>query len=495
MRRREFLRSGYKAIVAGSIGLATILEENMERSAAAEPARIPEVMTNQENKNVLNKDTPESLQAFLDTLPNPLVKKDGMPITNARQWPARRAEIRSLFTEEMYGRVPGRPEKMAFHVLDNDPKALDGKATRRQIRIDFMGDPNGPHMDLLVYLPNSHCEITAGQTSGSSSQQNSDLSHQKQHRTKGRVPIILGLNFWGNHAIHADPGIRLATTWMEESKNNPWVDLSGVHNHRATDTCRGVNASQWPIERIIDRGYGVATAYRGDIDPDHTDSFNESIRAAYPDLQGVGDNFSAIGGWAWSLSRAMDYLQTDKQVDAKRVAVWGWSRLGKAALWAGATDERFALVISNESGAGGAKLFRHGIGENILRLNTVFPHWYCQNFRKYNGLDTTLPFDQHMMLSLIAPRPLYIASAIEDVNADPKGEFAATRALNPVYALLGASGMPADVWPSVDHPIMGRIGYHVRSGNHAVTDYDWTQFLAFADKYLTEKTQNQGNLF
>ena len=458
MRRREFLRSGCKAVMAGAIGLASIAEE----SAAEQPAGKSEtIMKKEMAQNEITKD--ESLQSFLNTIPNPLVKKDGAKITTARQWSARRTELRTLFTKEMYGRSPGQPEKMVFHVLDNDPKALGGKATRRQVRIDFLGDPNGPYMDLLLYLPNQ-------------------LSSQK----KGRVPVILGLNFWGNHAIHADTGIRLATTWMEESRSNPWVDLSGVHNHRATEACRGVNASQWPVERILESGYGLVTAYRGDIDPDHAESFAESIRAAYPELQGIGDNFSAIGGWAWSLSRAMDYLQTDNQVDAKRVAVWGWSRLGKAALWAGANDERFALVISNESGAGGAKLFRHGIGENILRLNTVFPHWYCQNFRKYNGLDTTLSFDQHMMLSLIAPRPLYIASAIEDVNADPRGEFLAAIALNPVYSLLGASGLPADGWPPVDHPVMGRIGYHVRSGSHSVIDYDWTQFLAFADRHLTK---------
>jgi hypothetical protein len=387
-------------------------------------------------------------------LPDPLVMADGTKVTTIEQWRTRRRpELLELFTREMYGRSPGRPVKMTFKVFDNDRLAIGGKATRRQVTVFFTGEPNGPQMDLLIYLPNA---------------------------VKGPAPTILGLNFDGNHAVHKDPGIRLSSSWMESRGR-------GVVDNRATEASRGTASNRWPVEMILDRGYAVATAYRGDIDPDYYDGFKNGVHALYPELQGRGDNFSTIAAWAWGLSRAMDYLETDNDIDARRVAVFGWSRLGKAALWAGATDERFAMVISNESGAGGAKLFSRGVGESIERLNTVFPHWYCTNFRKYNGKDQTLPFDQHLVIALIAPRPVYVASAEQDKWADPQGEFLAAKGADPVYRLFGTEGLPAETWPAVNQPVHGQIGYHIRSGRHDVTDYDWTQYLIFADKHLTGK--------
>ncbi len=271
--------------------------------------------------------------------------------------------------------------------------------------------------------------------------------------------------------------------WIESGKN-PFIDLSCVVDNRATAVCRGINARQWPVIRILEHGYALATFYRGDIDPDRADRFSQSVRALYPDLQQGDDNFSTIGAWAWPLSRALDCLEADRQIDAGRVAVFGWSRLGKAALWAGASDERFAMVISNESGAGGAKLFRRGVGENIRRLNTVFPHWYCRNFRRYNDRDTTLPFDQHMVIAMWAPRPICIGSAENDTLADPEGEFLSAKAAGPVYRLLGKDGLPTGKWPPLNQPVSGQIGYHVRRGGHDVTDFDWAQYLAFADRHL-----------
>ena len=303
------------------------------------------------------------------------------------------------------------------------------------------------------------------------------------NQAKGPVPAILAINFWGNQAVNADPGIQLSTKWIE-SNRNPWVDLSGVKDHHATEACRGVNARQWPIEQMLARGYAFATFYRGDIDPDIPTGFAMTAKAAFPELQNRPDNFATIGAWAWGLSRAMDYLQTDRAIDAKRVGIFGWSRLGKAALWAGATDPRFALAISNESGAGGAKLFHHGIGETIRMLNTNFPHWFCKNFSKYNDQDLTIPFDQHLVISLIAPRPVYVGSAEEDTHADPEGEFLSLKNANPVYRLLGKQGLPTENWPPVDQSVQGTLGYHVRAGAHDVKDFDWQQYLAFADKHL-----------
>jgi hypothetical protein len=387
---------------------------------------------------------------------DPLVSLDGTRITRAEAWwETRRPELLERFTREMYGRSPGRPETMTIEVFDRDARALGGKATRIQIAIRPMG-AGGPRMDLLVYHPN--------------------------HRS-GPVPAILGLNFWGNQAIHPDPGIRITESWVENNRQR-YTDLTGVVDHKATEATRGINSSQWPVETIIDRGYALATMYREDIAADHEPYFQSGAQSAFPELQKGDDNFGTIAAWAWSLSRALDALEKESAIDSKQVAVFGFSRLGKAALWAGATDRRFAMIISNESGAGGAKLFRLGLGESIERLNTHFPHWYARNFHRYNGRDKELPFDQHLVLSLIAPRPLYIASALEDLHSDPEGEFAGAKAAEPVYQLLGAEGLPCETWPKPGVSVQGGIGYHVREGTHDVLPVDWEHYLDFADKHL-----------
>lgn len=396
-------------------------------------------------------------QTDVSPLPDPLTMADGTRVTSTAQWRnQRRPELLSLFTREMYGVASPRSPKQSYIVFDKGSEALGGKAIRRQVTLLLNGDPNGPHFDLLLYIPKN---------------------------AKGRVPAIPGINFWGNHAITPDTGVRITTNRVE-SVRNAYADLSCAHNGQATEACRGVSAAQWPIEEMLDRGYALATFYRGDVDPDTKDGFDKSLKAFYPELQNRGDNFSTIGEWAWAFSRALDYLATDRAIDARRVAAFGWSRLGKAALWASATDERFAAVISNDSGAGGAKLFHRGMAESITRLNTAFPHWYDQNFRKYNDRDTTLPFDQHEVIASIAPRAVYIASAVEDANADPEGEFAAAKAAEPVFLLWGKKGLGVEKWPAVDRPVGGDIAYHVRSGGHDVKPFDWEQYLRFLDAHL-----------
>ena len=233
------------------------------------------------------------------------------------------------------------------------------------------------------------------------------------------------------------------------------------------------------MDKILAHGYGVATIYYCDIEPDFDGAMPLGVRALYP--QPGADGWAAIAAWAWGLSRAMDYLETDKQVDARHVAVMGHSRLGKTALWAGAEDTRFAMVIANDSGEGGGSLSRREFGEQPRHLNRNFPHWFDGNYKKYSDREADLPFDQHELIALIAPRPVYIATAAEDLHADPKGEFLAMVAAGPVYRLLGKKDLGTEDWPAIHQPLMRDLGYHHRAGQHDVTAYDWEQYLAFAD--------------
>ena len=390
------------------------------------------------------------------TLPQLLVGADGSKITSAEQWTAkRRPEILELFRENVYGHTPAMPGDVKMEVTATKADALGGLATRKFIHISLSQHPQWPGMDVMLYIPNG-----LGKP----------------------APVFCGLSFGGNHAVSKEADIPLSTRWMREAKDK------GIVDHHATEATRGTESSRWALEMILKKGYAVATAYYGDIEPDFAEGWKTGLRAALsPDganTQWKANDWGAIGAWSWGLSRMLDYCETDKAIDAKHAAVIGHSRLGKTSLWAGAQDERFGFVISNCSGEGGAALSRRNFGETTKVITKSFPHWFCANYTKYADDANANPVDQHMLIALMAPRAVYIASAEKDTWADPKGEFLSGKATGIVYSLFGKTGLGVDEWPEVNHPVGDWVGYHIRTGIHDVTDYDWEQYLKFADRHF-----------
>ena len=358
------------------------------------------------------------------TLPDLLAGGSGAIATPA-QWLPRRAAILDLFRDNVYGRSPGPPEHLAFTMLEENPRAMDGAATLRRIAIVSRQGQRSHRFELTLFLPN----------------------------TPRPAPVFLFIN------------------------NRP-VSL--------TDPTRAEKSGFWPAEQLIARGYGMAAFHYGQLAPDDKDTFRDGVMTLF-DSGGSGKppayTWGALAAWAWGASRAMDYLVTDARVDAAHVAIVGHSRGGKAALWAGAEDPRFAMVVSNESGEGGAALSRRVFGETVARINTTFPHWFTAAYKTFNGREAALPVDQHMLLALVAPRALYVASADEDLWSDPRGEFLSLAAASPVFALWGDPPIAADAMPALETPLVsGRRGYHVRRGIHDLTPYDWDRFADFADR-------------
>lgn len=387
-----------------------------------------------------------------NSLPNLLITLNRSDEDNKSDWIYhRRSEILNYYLKQIYGKCPNEYE-VSFEVVRNKKSSMHKNAVIKEINIIIRKNSSSHKIDLLLFLP---------------------------VKRNYPAPIFVGLNFYGNHTISEEPIIRITKNWVPNNKK------VCVENNNANHFSRGVRAEYWPVDKLLSRGYGLATIYCGDLCPDNNCNYKLGVQPIFfseKQTKPERDQWGALSVWAWGLSRAMDYFLIDKDVDNSRVAVVGFSRLGKAALWAGAQDVRFSLSASINSGCGGASLFRRKFGETVKDINSVFPYMFCENFKQYNDREKQLPIDQHMLISLIAPRSVYIASAEKDYWADPYGEFLSAKKAEPIYNLYGLPGLGDLNFPEINKSINnGCIGYHVRSGKHGVTDFDWSSIISFAD--------------
>jgi hypothetical protein len=384
-------------------------------------------------------------------LPELLKSDSGKKIETQIEWERiRRPEILEHFAGQMYGKIPGTLPSPEVRILEEGTLDIDNKAIRKQVQLAFKHGADSICMNILIYTPNK----------------------------KLMAPVFMGYNFAGNYLLHNDPFILI-----DGKKEN---ELSGDSFEKFKTQKRGERNSRWAIEKIIESGYGLVTLNYNDVDPDKND-FSDGIHSLLHNsyqIKPEDDQWGSISAWAWGLSRVMDYFVTETLIDENKVILFGHSRLGKTSLWAGALDQRFSIVISNNSGCGGAALSRRRFGEKVSDITTNLSHWFAKNFQKYSENESSLPIDQHMLIALIAPRPVYVASASKDSWADPRGEFISAKQASKVYKLYGMQGIELYDYPKVNTPIHQSIGYHLRDGKHDVTVYDWKQYIKFANMHL-----------
>jgi hypothetical protein len=388
------------------------------------------------------------------TLPPLLTARDGTEIRTAAQWTAkRRPEILRLYQDNVHGHTPkGLPRELSFKVIEQDRTALGGTAHRKQVEVRFSKRADAPVMHLLLYTPAA---------------------------ARRPVPVFLALHFNGNWAIVDDPGVRLYDTWDRKARRRVTP---------AADVARGTS-KEWDVPGVLARGYGVAAIYYGDIEPDLDEGAGMplGVRPLFwkaGQTERAPDDWGAIGAWAWGLSRGLDYLRTDRQVDGRKVIAVGQSRLGKTVLWAGAQDQRFAMVIASCSGEGGAALSRRDYGENLDNMTTTYRYQFSEGFGRYLKNWDALPVDAHMLIALMAPRPLLLNTGSEDRWSDPRGEFLAAQAAAPAYQLFGKRALAGEAQPPLDRPLLQDVGFHEHTGRHAILASDWKVFLDYADQQL-----------
>lgn len=428
VNRREFLAMATAAGAAGAFG-----------DASGYAAPLPEIA---------------ELPRRPD-MPDPLVMLSGARVSDRHQWEKeRRPELRRLFQHYMYGYLPPRPRSCPARVERVEPQYLGGKATKREVYLT-VGPAGTRPIHVLLLLPSQR---------------------------RGRVPVFVGLAFCGNHAVVDDPAIPISDAWMRPGE--------GVVNGRAVEASRGSAVHVWNVAKIIERGYGIATFYYGDVEPDSPDA-TEGLRARLADKGAHA--CGAIGAWAWGIHRVVDYLVRQPAIDTKRIAVVGHSRNGKAALLAAAMDDRIALAIPSQAGCGGTAPSRGTVGESVKQINTAFPHWFCPAFREFNDRTDRLPFDQNCLTALMAPRPVLFPNATEDLWANPAGQLDVLRATDGVYRLLGVEELGEPTPPPVGKLLPSRLGYFIRPGKHSMTSIDWDAFLDYADVWLALGGKDVGN--
>lgn len=357
------------------------------------------------------------------TLPDPLINTDGKKVLHPGEWlKIRRPEILALFESQVFGKVPNTRYHKEFKVVKEDKNAMNGAATLKLVDITISANNKLLTIRMGLFIPNN---VTKP------------------------VPAFLLIC------------------------NRPPDNI---------DFTREKKSEFWPAEEIIARGYAIAAFYNADVDPDKHDEFKDGIHALL-DKNRNNESWGTIAAWAWGTSRCVDYLVSDKAIAKDKIAVVGHSRGGKTALWAGALDERIALVVPNEAGCGGTSLERRKYGETIERINKSFPHWFCGNYKAYAGKEDSLPVDNHMLMALIAPRALYVASADLDLWADPKGQYLALYHSLDVFRLFKPAMQLSAEMPPLNTPVMnGQVAYHVRNGEHNLKLVDWNFFMDFADK-------------
>ncbi|MGC8669140.1 MAG: acetylxylan esterase [Chthonomonadales bacterium] len=382
-------------------------------------------------------------------LPDPLLNRSGKPVSSRNEWTrSRRGELIHLFQRFMYGQMPP-PLPVHAHVNLEDRAFMGGKATLKLVSLE-VGEPPVRTIQLLEILPN--------------------------HRSQP-APVFLGLAFCPVAAVVDDPRIPIPSGWMYEGV--------GVVQHRATEAVRGTAQEVWNPQMVVDRGYGLVVFYNGDIEPD-VNGTRDGIRAHIASAP-APHNWGTIAAWAWGAQRVVDYLIRDADVDARRIAIVGHSRNGKAALLAAALDERIALAIPVQAGCGGTAPSRGKIGETVRQINTAFPHWFCDAFKAFNDQPEKLPMDQHELVALMAPRPVLFTNASEDQWANPAGQFTVLKAADPVYRFLGVEGLGSSTMPEEGHLLKSRLGYFIRPGKHSMTAVDWTAILDYADRWLRKQ--------
>lgn len=397
-------------------------------------------------------------------LPNPLVTLAGKKVADVNEWEkVRRPELKQLFQHYMYGRLPAAPQSVSVKTLFTNDKFLNGKATLRELSVQFTlrestKGPSRHTLHVLLVTPNERV---------------------------APVPLFIGMNFCGNHAVVADEGVKIPESWVYKS-------CVGSKNEHATAEGRGSQADTWNVDLIIQRGYAFAGFYSGDIDPDTADFADGLAGELKPDLKFTSDDPGAIACWAWGYHRVIDALtehakelsDSGSKLDLKKIAVVGHSRNGKTALLTAAMDERIALAIPSQAGCGGTAPSRGTVGESVKRINTSFPHWFCDEFTNFNDEPQRLPFDQNCLVALCAPRPVLFANAVEDTWANPDGQLEVLKAAAPAYALYGKRGINADAKAEMGKLIGQELGYFIREGKHSMTRQDWQAYLDFADKHF-----------